>query len=201
MAKAPNKALLERTARGEKQNLRAELDQLDARLATLKLLYEQYFTGLIPLAPEKQHAEVRTLINKLVNAPFKNSAINFRLKTLTGKYNSFNSYWLRVLKEREEGRYHKDVFKADMRLRNQAEDERAETTTGAAEKGITALFNAYKTALEKSSGRKQDLDFKSFQHSLLQRARDFKEQHGVSKLKFSVVVKDGKVVVQAKVKE
>jgi hypothetical protein len=185
----------------ERYDLRAELDRLESMIADLKVQYEQYFLGVSPFAPDKLHGDVKRQIRLMLKAPFKNSAISFRLKTLEGRYNTFNTYWQRVLKQREDGTYHKDVFKASLREKNALEDARAGTAVGQAEKNMQSLFNSYKDALEKQTGKKQTIDFQAFQKSLIQRAKDFKEQTGVKKLSFKVVVKDGKVVVQACSKE
>lgn len=185
----------------QKAELRAELNRLEAALNELKVLYEQYFMGIQPLAPEGDHKEVKRLIRKLWAAPFRNSEINYRLKTLENKYQTFNTYWERILREREQGTYSRDVFKAEMRDRLAEQEKRSQSPEGAAERGIKELFETYKSALEKSTGLAQKLDFTAFQQSLVARAKDLREKHGIKKLTFKVVVKDGKVSVQAKPKE
>jgi hypothetical protein len=185
----------------DRLDLRVELDRLEAMLAELKVLYEQYFLGQTPLAPDKLHNDVKRHIRMMLRAPFKSSAMSYRLKTLEGRYNTFNTYWQRVLKQREEGTYFRDVFRANLREKNALEDARSETAVGKAEKNMQNLFNSYKEALEKQTGAKQNIDYKAFQRSLVQRAKDFKEKSGARKLTFKVVVKDGKVVLQASAKE
>jgi Arc/MetJ family transcription regulator len=185
----------------EKMDLRAELDALERRLFELKIQYEQYFSGILPLAPDQIHQEVKRMMRKLLKAPFKNSAMNYRLRSLEGRYHTFNTYWQRVLKQREEGTYVRDVFKANLREKIAYEEERSQTAVGAAERGMQGLFNSYKNALEQSSGKKMKIDFETFQKSLIQRAKDFKDKHGAKKLTFKVVVKNGKVTVQAQAKK
>ena len=185
----------------KRKDIRAELDRLELKLAELKVLYEQYFGGIQPLPPDKQHAEVKRQIRHLMKAPFRNSAMNYKLKSLEGRYHAFNTYWQRVLMQREAGTYSKDVFKAELRERIAFEEARSQTAVGVAQKGMEALFNSYRAALEKSSGKKHNIDYNSFEKSLLQRAKDFKEQHGSAKLSFKVVVKNGKVTVQLKAKK
>ena len=185
----------------ERLDLRAELDRLEALLADLKIQYEQYFSGIMPLAPDKQHDNVKRLIRKLIKAPFKTSAMSYRLKMLEVRYHTFNSYWQRVQREREAGTYSRDVFKANLREKIAHEEERSQTSVGAAERGMVNLFNSYKAELEKQGGQPLNLDYKSFQRSLIKRAKDLKEKSGVKKLSFKVVVKDGKVTIQAKAKK
>jgi hypothetical protein len=196
-----DKKAIVREKANEKLDLRAELDRLDAMIADLKKQYEMYFTGLLPLAPEKPHAEVKRKIRELLKAPFKTPAFSFRLKTLEGRYSTFNTYWQRTLKQREEGTYSKDVFKANIREKQAAEDTKAETAVGKAEKSMNALFESYKDALEKTTGKKQNLDYQAFQKSLIERAREFKASHADKKVGFKVVMKDGKVTIQANLRD
>ena len=105
---------------------------------------------------------------------------------------------MRVLKEKEDGTYIKDLFKAELKEKRTAEEAKLLTSKGQAEKGLKDLFSSYKLALEKQTGKKMGVDFESFQRSLVQRAKNLKESQGVENLSFQVVVKDGKVKVQVK---
>ena len=182
-------------------DLRTDLDRLDSMISDLKVLYEQYFLGVITLPPDKSHNEVKAFIRRLRKAPFKTAASSFRLRTVETRYNTLYTYWQRVLREREEGTYARDVFKANLRERNALADEKATTSQGAAERSMGSLFDSYREALEKATGKKQSVDFEAFQKSLIKRAKELKERHGITRLAFKVVVKDGKVSVQAKAKE
>lgn len=187
----------ERETSGERLDLRQELDRLEGMIADLKIQYEQYFAGILPLAPEKPHADVKRKIRDLLKAPFKTQAFSFRLKTLESRYSTFNTYWQRTLKQKEDGTYIRDVFKANLREKNSLEDARAETSVGKAEKSMQALFSSYKDALEKATGRKQELNYSAFQKSLVERAKEFKSRNPEKKVSFKVVVKNGKVTIQA----
>ncbi|RMG44652.1 MAG: hypothetical protein D6719_01500 [Candidatus Dadabacteria bacterium] len=185
----------------EKLDLRAELDLLERMIAELKVDYEQYFLGIVPFSPDKQHSAVKRKIRELVNAPFKNSQMNFRLRTLESRYQTYNNYWQRVLREREEGTYSRDVFKANLRERRALEVARENTKVGKADKSMRTLYDNYRRALEKQTGRKQDIDFNAFKKSLIKRAKSYREKHGNKKLVFKVAVKDGKVTIRAKAKD
>ncbi len=198
MDHAEEKTLTERAF--ERIDVRAELDRLETSLAELKVCYEQHFLGILPLAPDRLHTVVKASFRKLRKAPFKSSALNFRLRALENRYQAFHTYWQRVLKEREDGTYNRDVFKAEMRAKNAIEDTEANSVRGAAHKGMKDLFDTYRSAIERQAGKSVDLDFSAFQKSLVERAKEFKEKHSAAKLTFSVVVKDGKVLLQAKAK-
>lgn len=167
----------------------------------LKILYEQFFTGILPLMPEKLHFEVKRKIRELLKAPFKSQAISFRLKTLEGRYSIFNTYWQRTLKQREDGTYSRDLFKANLRQKQARAEERAHTTAGRAEKSMQALFESYCQALEKASGRAVKLDYAAFQKSIIERTKDLKAKHKDKKVGFKIVMKDGRVSIQANLKD
>ena len=182
-------------------DLMPQIEQLDARISDLTVLYEQYILGVISFAPDKEHNAVKSLIRKLRKAPFKTSATAFKLRVVETRYNTLHTHWQRVLREKESGIYPPDVFKANLREKQALAEARAETSVGKAEKHMQALFDSYRSELERQTGRTQALDFEAFQKSLIQRAKELKQKTGVKKLAFKVVVKDGKVTVQARAKE
>ncbi len=195
---APNK-LKEKhqEPQGNREKLSREIDRLEARLEELRVAYEQHFVDIIPQAPEQMRKEVVRTIRQLLKAPFRNSQIRFRLKTVIHRYQTYSSYWERVLKEREEGRYVRDLFKTDMRERAQEEAKRDATQAGKAERGLKQLFSTYEEAIRKVGGSTDSLNFDSFKKNLLEKAKQMKEQHGVKKLHYRVQVKDGRVVLKA----
>lgn len=166
-------------------------------LDRLKIEYEQFFIGIAPYQPDKLHQDVRRLIRRLRKAPFKKAVARYRLRVLESRYHTFHDYWQRVLREKEDGVYSKDVFKAQMRARHVQEDLAAGGRQGAVCRSMEDLFLCYKSVLEKQTGCKQNLDFSAFRKALFQKAKAHASKHGVKKLSFRVVVKNGKVTVRA----
>ena len=182
-------------------DLPVELTKLDGMISDLKVQYEQYFSGLLPLPPDKPHADVRRKIRVLLRAPFKISALNFRLRQIVNRFQSLVTYWRRVLNEREAGTYSRDVFKANLRERIAQEDARGQTAQGATEKRLQSLFQSYRDAIEKTTGKKLNIDFNNFRKSLVGRTRELKEKHPGKKISFKVSVNGGKVSLKANVRE
>jgi len=180
----------------ERLDLRAELSKFEQTLGDLKVQYEQYFTSLVPFPPDKLHANVKTQLRKLLKAPFKSSAMVYQLKMLETRYHTFHTYWQRVLREREEGRYIRDVFKADLHERLALEEARSQTALGAAENSMGKLFKIYKETIEKQTGRKHEIDYKLFERNLVNRAQEIKDKTGAKKLSFKIITQDGKVSVR-----
>ncbi len=193
------KSVFRRTQEGV--NIREELARLDTMLEQLKVEYEQFFLGLFPHPPDRLHNEVKRQMRLLTKAPSKNSQMTYTFRTLQSRYHSYNNYWMRTNRERDAGTYFRDVFKANLRERQLREDQEAASTRGQVKKGFEVLYNSYCSALEKQTGQKQDIDFDRFHKALMKRAKQFREQHGKQKLTFKVVMKDGKVSVQARAKK
>ena len=198
-SKQRKKSLHERAF--EKIDVAKELRRLVKLIDELKIQYEQFFLGLTLYQPDKLHREVRMLIRKLRRAPFKKPRHKYRLRSLESRYHTYHDYWQRVLRQREEGIYSKDVFKANLHERFAKEDQAAQTKKGGAAKAMQTLFQSYKQAIEKQTGKAQKLDFDSFQKALLRRARAEQEKHGKGKLSFKVMVREGKVIVKATLKK
>ena len=180
-----------------RRELDAEIDRLETKINELRVLYEQYFIQLLPLAPDQEHRELKRLIRSLLKAPFKNSQTRFRLRQVIQRYQTYNTYWERVFKQRDEGKYTRDVFKADVRERERTEEAQADTGKSKAEKQMQQLFSAYQGALKKNGQGGSNLDYSAFKKALAARAKALKEQHGMKKLKYRVVVKNGKVTIKA----
>lgn len=103
------------TATQSGRDVEPDLDLLENKIGELKVQYEQYFLDIITQPPDKLFEEVVRLIKTLQNAPFKNSVTRFRLKTLTTRFQTYKTYWEKVKKQREEGTYKRDIFKAKLR--------------------------------------------------------------------------------------
>jgi hypothetical protein len=173
------------------------LDRLEASIAEVKVLYEQYFSAVLPLPPDKMRHDVSQQIKFLLKSPFKNSATRFRLKTLVTRFQTYSTYWERVLKQREEGTYKKDIFKAELRQRQSVEKQRQISSSAIQENSLKQLFNVYEDAVRKSGGNTTQLSFESFKRSMLKTAENIKTKHGNAKIQYKVVMQDGKVVVKA----
>lgn len=180
-----------------KRNLDVELDRLESKIGELRMLFEQFFVDVLPHPPEKPQKEVVMMIKGLLKAPFKNAEARFRLRMLTQRYQTYHTYWERVLKAREEGTYHRDVFKAELREKLSDEARKDATRSGASDKGFQQLYKSYETALQKAGVATGQMNFEAFKSSLVKKAKTIQDQHGVKKLTYKVVVKNGKVVIKA----
>src|SRR5258708_6631469 len=127
-------------AQGNREKFSVELDRFEGKLEELRMLYEQHFVDILPQAPEPQRKELVRTVRSLLRAPFKNSQTRFRLRTLVHRFQTYSTYWERVLKEREEGRYVRDLFKGDMRDKMADDAKKDASRVGQAERGLKQLY-------------------------------------------------------------
>ena len=185
----------------DKRKIEQDLDVLEIKIAELRVLYEQHFSGYIPQAPTKEHDELKRYVKVLLNAPFKNTANRFRLTTLVHRFQLLCTRWEKIKKDKEEGKYYRDVFKAKLQEKSIKQEKISKSTQGQAEANLKQLFNSYKYALVASGERVDKLNYDSFKESLLQSADKVKEKTGAKKIKYQIVSVDGRVKIKTEKKE
>jgi ribosomal protein L29 len=94
---------------------------LEESLEELKVKYEMYFLGVERLEPARRRDELKRDIARLKTAFTRNTGLRFRIQSLHARYLSYERMWLRAAREREEGTYRRDLFKARLRKEEKAE--------------------------------------------------------------------------------
>ncbi len=85
---------------------------LEAEVEELKVKYEMYFLGVELREPVKWREDVKKKVLRIKEQFTRNTGLRFRLQTLHARYLSYERLWLRSAREREEGTYRRDLFKA-----------------------------------------------------------------------------------------
>lgn len=181
--------------------IQEQLNNFEAKLAELKILYEQHFCGLIPLSPDKEHKEVTRLSRELLRSPFRNSQANFRLKNLVARFQTLSTYWERVLKQREDGSYSRDQFKSKIRSAESEFIARKKSGEARTECAVRELFDTYRRALEGSGLPTGHLKFDSFKNDIQGKAKTLGAGKGKDAVSFRVEVQGGKVSIKAKISQ
>ena len=94
-----------------------EAAQLEEELEELKVKYEMYFLGTERREPHRWRDDLKKKIQRLRSAFTRNTGLRFRIQSLHARYISYERLWQRSVREKEEGTYRRDLFKA--RLRSQ----------------------------------------------------------------------------------
>lgn len=97
----------------EGTELDIQLDDLETRVERLRSLYEQYFLGIEKIPPQVAQKDVDRRIHSLRREQIRNTARRFKLQTIIQRYNTFQQYWMRIMREIENGTYRRHVLRAE----------------------------------------------------------------------------------------
>ncbi|AKQ69717.1 hypothetical protein A176_006629 [Myxococcus hansupus] len=120
---------------GSSEAVLQECEALEAEVAVLRNLYEQYFLGNERQAPTRAHDDLKKRMNKLKGAFIRSTSAKFRVAGLHNKFLTYERLWIRTLQEIEAGTYRRDVFKA----RRRAEGRKPTSATEGSQKGVVEL--------------------------------------------------------------
>ncbi|MCS6914336.1 MAG: MXAN_5187 C-terminal domain-containing protein [Myxococcales bacterium] len=95
--------------------LEVQLNELHRKFERLKVLYEQYFMGIEKVEPATPRKELGRAILDLQQMQVRNTGLRFKAATLVQKWNIYQSYWNRTLRDIEAGRYARHVATARRR--------------------------------------------------------------------------------------
>ena len=173
---------------------------LEKKLIQLKTDYEQYFLGMQKTAPERLRTEVQKLIQFYSNQMITNTALNYRYKMAVAKFNSYIGYWNRVIREIEDGKYVRDVFKMKLHERIMPPASPAQPAKQK-EEAIPEDDRIKKIYLEYVEARKDTNEpipkFEAVADLIKKQTPAIKEKYKASSVDFKVVVEDGKAKLKA----
>lgn len=119
-------------SRREKDELEAEVQTVEEELEALKARYDLYFLGIERREPNRWRDDLRKKVMRLKSAFTRNTGLKFRIQSLHARYLSYERLWLRSAREKEEGTYRRDLFKARLRHHEEPEAPSAPTPVPAA---------------------------------------------------------------------
>lgn len=180
------------------ESLAKDVDDLAKRLEELRLAYEQYFLGLEREEPFRKRENVVALVRKYSGAPIQNARLKFKLQQSIAKYNTYCTYWDRTLREIEEGRHKRDVFRANLRKTSPTSQSTRKNiqATGAAD-SINDLFQKYVEAKKSCNESTKGLSLENFRKALNQQMAALQKKTKGTKIQFKVITKDGKATIKA----
>src|SRR5512147_2879841 len=104
-------------ARGQKDPVDEELDELDQGLKRLRVEYDQFFLGILKRPPTVLQGRVQKIIVKYANEILRKTAQKFRFNQLNSKFQIYRQQWGRTIRQIESGTYRGHRFKAQLHER------------------------------------------------------------------------------------
>ncbi|MFQ5350355.1 MAG: MXAN_5187 C-terminal domain-containing protein [Thermoanaerobaculia bacterium] len=172
----------------------ASIERLARDIQQLKVDFERFFNGGLPVPPEEFRQAVQQRIRTLRSAPMHALVDRFRLNTLEARFNALNELFNRRLREREEG-----ALAAPARLARptpQRYDPYKGIVVGEAPppEAIQALYRELYDDDTPSAGS----NFRKFHSYLLGQMAAIRERSGCDEVSFRVANENGKVKLKAK---
>lgn len=174
-----------------------DIRSLDIKLGQLKREYDQYFLGTRPREPVMLAGDVRKLIAQISNEAIRNTALKFKFSSICSRYQAMNRQWQDTLRKIEQGTYTRHRFRADLHEREKANPEPQGTTAAGAPADDPGLYAAYVKARNDCGQGVEKLTPAKLQAVLRKQEAGLRARFGDAKIRFRVVVEDGKAKVKA----
>jgi hypothetical protein len=104
--------------------------ELEVAVDRLRSLYDQYFMGIEKLEPQVPRKEVERRIQALRKEQIRNTAQRFRFQMILQRYNVYQTHWLRICREIENGTYRRHMMRAEQRFGDEPRGTRARAAPG-----------------------------------------------------------------------
>lgn len=181
---------------------------LERRFAELKVLYDNYFSGLERREPLKQRETFVGALRRLESSGLPGSTqVQFRFNNLRARLSTFEQQWNRIARRIEEGTFKRDKLRAEQILKDPpspAAEAGTLATNAAAARGPTGMpaEDALKALHAKyTNGRKATnesvIGYEAMVNSLAKQVPLIIEKYKCKSVEFRVVQKDGKTSLKA----
>jgi len=173
------------------------LNQSEKDLKELEIAYEQYFLGLEKRSPELQRNKFTVRMRKLVTHYIPQTDLRFRLNSITSRFNSYCSYWDRIQRLIDEGKYERHTSRIQRRgsARLTATEEHPPSAAAdPVDRLYTQLVDAHQSCQMRPPNRDQVVSF------LAKQTEAIKERFGEREVDFYVITEGGKPKVKVRPK-
>jgi hypothetical protein len=171
------------------------VDQLTADVKQLRVDFERFFSGALPLPPEELRNRVQLQLRTLRNVNAGSAVDRFRLGDLEARFNSYNELFNRRMRQREEG--HRQAAHAATlgETPRQRFDPAAGVVIGAAADpaAVSALYEGLA-----AGGEGPRFDLASFDAYLQRQAAAIRAKSGCTDVLFRLAAEDGKLKLKAR---
>jgi len=167
-----------------------DIDRLQRDLETLRKTYEQYFMGLVKENPEIIREKLHKLVRKNHGTPIQNARLKFRYQQMIARFNTYCTYWDRILRRIEEGTYERDVFKSKIRGTGKAPEKNQSGS-----KDMYGLYQSFQNAKDNLNQSLNHVSFKKFQNQLTAQKQKLESKHKGHDISFKITREKGKVKI------
>ncbi len=171
-----------------------ELTRFEELIKKLKFEYEQYFIGESKLPPEKLQKDVEALIRNLYAQPLGRAGPKFRFQMLIARYNTYKSYWEKIMRDILEGITPRDRIRSKLKTLEPTEKAEEKAPEG---DPMRRVYKQYIQAKKDQGEEVSNLTFDKLAETLKKQAKSIKEKYKCTDVEFKVAVEGGKVKLKA----
>ncbi|MCB1196893.1 MAG: hypothetical protein KDK51_00850 [Deltaproteobacteria bacterium] len=171
-----------------------DVDQLVTDMERLRKDYEQYFLGLTRENPQRLREKVGNLVRKNHGTPIQNARLKFRYQQAISRFNTYCTYWDRILRKIEEGSYERDLFKANLHEKNRPAGVSNQTSESSDD--MYKLYQTFQQAKDQLNQSLSNVSYKKFQQQLESKKALLQEKHKGHDITFKITSEDGKVKIK-----
>jgi hypothetical protein len=180
-----------------------KLVQIDQGLEALKILYEQYFSGLIRREPMDEHEKWKAQLDSITSTELPTAPYKFRHRNIKARYQTYSRLWARTVKQIEEGSFRRENKRIQQKAqvapapepKNLAASLSASTLNVSEKKAVDKL---YETLSLKAGAGKKIPEKQKFELQMQSQIQKFKEKNPRSSFQFKLT-KDTTGQVQIKI--
>lgn len=180
---------------GSRGQITALLDQLETDLKGLEIAYEQYFLGLEKRSPDQSRQKFAVRMRKMITHYIPQTDLRFRLQGITSRFNSYCSYWDRIQRLIDEGRYERHTARIQRFAREKSPGAAAVQASPSADP-VDSLYNelvaAHQNCQLRPPSKEQVASFLAKQEEVI------KKRFGDKLVDFVVVTEDGKPKIKVR---
>ena len=208
------------------KDLDNDLGDLTIRIEKLRVRYQGFFLGLEKLPPLFERDQLEKFIRLTPLNDARRAVHKFRFQALLQRYRTMAVYWDRIMRELEEGKITRETMRREAGYASAAAPDRAPAATDAgtgtppagapapaskapapsgrpesppaADDPLHRLFDDFITARSSLGLSVEGITEPVFRTSIDKQRQAQAEKLGVPDVTFSVVVKEGRVVLMAR---
>jgi len=166
-----------------------DINELESKLNRLRMLYDQYCTGILKVPPFKLHDEVKRIIKVYSGRQINNTALAFKYRSLAGRYTSLNNLWTRNMRQIDEGTFRRGKKSG---IPDKKEEDADAKLTSKAKK----LFDAYVRAKVELGQGTDNLKVKEIEDSVKKQVPKLKLKYKCKDVDYKVIVEGEKVKIK-----
>lgn len=179
-------------------SIEADISRLESGIRQLKIKYDMFFAGALPLQPVELREEIERLIRRNSTEPIQRYAHRFHFNSLVSRFNSLSELWGKTIRSREEG---ERPIPAVAHLRDNRRDDTDRCTITDPEKDQDALKNLHARYLAercRAEGKTPNISFEKFVKGISGQADRLRKKTACDQIELRIIVENDKVHLKAR---